>query len=139
MSAKSKAVRRDEKQKSSPYTKIIIGSLVSVALYFILIALIAAMALKSDLSPSAYMPAGIISGILSSLIGGFVSVRPIKEKGVLFGALTGVVQAIICSLVLFVVNGNAAGNGIFILSAVMILCSAVGGIAAVNLKIKKKY
>ena len=139
MSAKSKTSRRDEKQQSSPYIKILIGSLTGGVLFFILVAFAAAAALKSGFSSSLYMPLGIVLGALSAFAGGFIAVRPIKQRGAPYGALTGILQALICAVVLFVANGYKAGNGIFILSAVMILCSALGGIAAVNLKIKKKY
>lgn len=139
MSAKSKTARRDEKQLSSPYVKIIIGSSAGCVLCFILIALAAVMALKSGLSSSVYMPLGMFFGALSAFLGGFIAVRPIKQRGALYGALSGLLQSLICSVILFVANGYTAGNGIFILSAIIILCSALGGIAAVNLKIKKRY
>lgn len=139
MSAKSNRTRRDEKKQSSPYIKILIGSLTGGALFFILIAFAAVAALKSGFSSSAYMPLGIALGALSAFAGGFIAVRPVKQRGAPYGALTGILQAIICAVVLFIANGYKAGNGIFILSAVMILCSVLGGIVAVNLKIKKKY
>lgn len=138
MSGKSKTSRREEK-KGSPFTKIIIAAVLGVAVYFIFIAVFAAFALKSGADNSSYMPAGMVIGAVSALISGFAAVRPIKEKGAVYGALTGLVQALISSLVLFIVNHASAGNGIFILTAVMIICGMLGGIAAVNMKKRKKY
>lgn len=138
MSGKSKTSRREEK-KGSPLKNIIIAVVLGVAVYFIFIAVFAAFALKSGAGDSSYMPAGMAVGAVSALISGFAAVRPIKEKGAVYGALTGLVQALISSLVLFIVNHASAGNGIFILTAVMIICGMLGGIAAVNMKKRKKY
>lgn len=122
-----------------PLSGIMITSLVGCLLFFILTALFSYLVLQKGISSSLYMPVGLVLGAISAFLNGFAAVRPIKEKGVLYGALTGLIQALLCSVVLFVANGGAAGTGIFILAAIIILAAAVGGIAAVNLKIKKKY
>lgn len=85
------------------------------------------------------MPAGIVTAVISGFAGGFASLRPIKQKGVLYGTLCGIISSVLCMAILFVINGNKAGNGIFIFMAAMILGGAAGGVSAVNLKIKKKY
>lgn len=133
-----KSNRKDNKSKT-PFTKIIIGSVISTVLFFIIIALFALSALNSVFSSSSYMPVGMVSGSLTAFAGGFISVRKLKEKGVLFGAVSGIIQAVLCSVILFVINNGSVGTGVFILSALIIIFSALGGIAAVNLKIKKKY
>lgn len=138
MQEKIKKSRRDEK-KTSPISKIIMGAVLGSVLYFVLLAVFASFALKSNVSMSSYMPAGMVLGALTAFIGGFAAVKPLKEKGVVYGALTGLVQALICSIVLFIVNSAVAGTGIFILMAVIIAAAAGGGITAVNLKPKKKY
>lgn len=138
MSGNSKPSRRDNKDET-PIMKIIIGSILATVMYFAVIAVYAAFALNSVMSVSTYMPAGMIVGAITGFLGGFVSVRPLKEKGLLYGLISGAIQAIICSVVLFIVNGGTAGNGIFILCALIVLFSVLGGISAVNLKMKKKY
>ena len=130
--------RKDNKSKT-PYSKIATGSVISTALFFLFIGLFALMALNSGVSASLYMPTGMIFGAITAFLGGFISVRPLKEKGVLFGAISGVIQAVICAAVLFFINKGSVGTGVFILSALIIVFSGLGGIAAVNLKIKKKY
>lgn len=138
MQERVKKSRRDEK-KATPISKIVIGAVLGSVLYFMFLAIFALFALKSNVSISSYMPVGIFMGALTAFVGGFAAVKPLKEKGALYGALTGVIQALICSIVLFIVNSAVAGNGIFILMAVIIAAAAGGGIAAVNLKTKKKY
>lgn len=139
MSGKVKSSSRKDNKNETPFIKIIIGSVVSSILYFIIIALYAVFALKSGANASGYMPVGMVLGALTGFLCGFVAVRPIKQKGVLYGSFAGFVQALICMLVLFDVNNASAGNGIFILSAIIVLCAAVGGVAAVNMKKRKKY
>lgn len=138
MSGKSKTSRREEKS-DAPFIKIIIGAVSATVLYFVILAAYAAFALKSGAGASSYMPAGIVAGIITGLMSGFAAVRPIKQKGALYGALSGLLQALLCTVILFIVNQGSAGNGIFILSAVIIVCGMLGGIAAVNMKKKKKY
>lgn len=138
MPEKSKRSRRDE-SKSSPISKIAIGAVLGSILYFVILALFALFALKSNVSVSSYMPAGMVFGALSAFAGGFAAVKPLKQNGVAYGGITGLAQALICSIVLFVINKANAGTGIFILMALMVAAAAGGGIAAVNMKIKKKY
>lgn len=138
MGGKTKSSRKESKYNTK-LIKVSVGALVSTVLFFILLAIFAAMSLKSGFSASLYLPAGLAVGAVSGFIGGFLCVRPIKEKGALYGLISGLVQAAVCCAVLFAVNGGAAGNGLFILFGIINAFSVLGGIAAVNLKIKKKY
>ncbi len=138
MAVKAKSARKEEKQ-GEPIKRILISAAAGSAVYFILVALFAAFALKNGTQGSLYMPVGMVMGALSGFLSGFAAVRPIKVKGVPFGALTGFIQSVINSIVLFAANKGGAGTGLFILAAIVIIMAAVGGISAVNLKIKKKY
>lgn len=138
MPEKSKRSRRDD-TKSSPTSKIAIGAVLGSILYFIILALFALFALKSNVSVSSYMPAGMVLGMLAAFVGGFAAVKPLKKNGIAYGGITGLVQALICSIALFIINKGNAGSGIFILMALMVAAASGGGIAAVNMKIKKKY
>ena len=130
MSGKNKSTRRNE-ESGNNYVRILIGSAVSAVIFFVLLAMFALF--------SVYVPAGIAFALLSGLAGGFATVRPIKQKGVPYGALSGFIASLFCSAVLFIVNGSKAGSGLFVLAGIMILGGAAGGIGAVNLKVKKKY
>ncbi len=138
MNGKSKASRKNE-SNDSPYMKIAVISIVSALLYFAILAAYAAFALKSGAGSSGYLPAGIISGALTGFLNGFIAVRPVKQKGALYGGLAGLLQAVLCCAVIFIINHGTAGNGIFILLAAITACGVFGGISAVNIKVKKKY
>lgn len=139
MPQKSKSSRSTD-NGSSIINKIIIGSVIGSALFFIFVSLISFLALRTDaISQTAYMPSGLFAGALSSFVGGFITVSPIKKNGALSGALSGLLQALLCSAVMFFINGNKSGIGTLIFMAVSVALGAVGGISAVNMKIKKKY
>ena len=138
MSGKVKKTRRDEK-KVSPAAKILIGAVLGSVIYFAAVAVFAAFALKSGVGFSSYMTAGLALGALSGLVSGFFTARPIKQNGAFYGALSGLVQSLINSIVLFSVNKASAGTGMLILAAIVTVASVIGGIAAVNIKRKKKY
>lgn len=130
---------RNENAIKSPVLKSVFCGAISSILFFIFIVTFAFIALNSGISPSVYMPAGLIIGAITGFLNGFIAAKLTKEKGVLFGLLSGTVQALICSVVLFFANGNSAGKGMLIVSILIIVLSAVGGITGINLKMKKKY
>lgn len=130
---------KNDKNISSHLIKIIFCGFISSLIYFGLIAVFAAAALKSDFSTSSYMVAGLIIGAITGFSGGFIISKVLKEKGALYGAVCGCVQALISTIILFMINGGTAGKGMLILSAIIIVFSVAGGISGVNLKIKKKY
>ncbi len=134
-----KAKKSKKEENISPISKIIFGSVIGSVLYFAALALFAFFSLNNGVDSSVYMPAGIVLGILTAMLGGFLAVRPIRKNGAAFGALTGLIQALICAIALFVANKAVAGTGIFILIAAVIAGGVAGGIIAVNLKIKKRY
>ena len=136
----NKNQRTGNESDSSGINRIMISSVIGSVMFFALISLFSVLALKSDvLSRDLYMPLGLFCGAVSSFVCGFIAVRPVRINGFATGAISGFSQAVICSAAVFFINGNNAGAGIFILMAVMIAVSSIGGISAVNLKVKKKY
>ena len=131
---------KSKKEESSfPFKAVIIPSVVSSVLFFVFLAAGALFFLKNSASSSAYLPFSIGVGAVCGFICGFVSARMIKNRGMFYGALSGFIQSLITALVIFIMNKGVAGNGIFILIAVTVALSSVGGITAVNLKKKIKY
>ncbi len=138
MAVKSKTARKEE-NKNGQIDKILIGAGAGIGLFFVLLFLFAALALKSGVDTSVYLPAGIVFGGISGFISGFITVKFIKEKGAFYGILTGMLQSILSALIVFIINKGVAGTGLFIMIALAVLCSTLGGIAAVNIKKKIKY
>ncbi len=139
MPSKPKTSRAKEKDYSL-LKRVSVSSIISSVVFFVLIAVFSFAVLKTDMfSSSSYMFFGVISAALSAFLCGFITVRPIRKNGIVYGAVSGFVLALICSAVMFFVNGNKSGVGIFILMVLFVVFSALGGISAVNFKVKKKY
>lgn len=131
---------KSKKEESGfPFKSVIIPSIVSAALFFAFLAVGAFIFLKNSVSSSAYLPFSIGAGAVCGFICGFAAARMIKNRGLFYGALSGFLQSLINTLVIFILNKGVAGNGIFILIAVTVVLAAAGGITAVNLKKKIKY
>lgn len=137
MTKKNIAPKKDE--SAIPIKQIFISSLISSAMFFILLIILALVVFKTSANQSLYLLYGLAAGGLSSFFGGFISLRLIKEKGLFFGGICGFIQSLICSLIIFILNKGTAGNGIFILIALMTFVSSLGGLTAVNIKKKIKY
>ncbi len=136
----NKNTRSGNEKSSSGIKRTVVFSVIGSVIFFVLISLFSILVLKSDIfSQSMYMPLGLFCAAISSFIGGFFSVRPVRKNGAVTGALSGFGQALICSAAIFFINENNIGTGIFILMGVLIAFGAIGGISAVNLKVKKKY
>lgn len=132
--------KSSKKEPSSfPLVPLMIICIASAVFYFGIIALITAVALGSSVDGSMYLPLSIGAGAVSGFICGFVTAKITKEKGLLYGGLSGFLHSLLCSVVIFVLNKGVAGNGIFILIAVATAFAALGGIAAVNIKKKIRY
>ena len=138
MSGKQRANGKDG-TSANLASGIAVGSAVGAVLYFLLIAAYAFVSLKTGVNAATYMPAGVFMGALSGMTGGFVAAKFIRQKGIVCGASSGMIASVLCSSVIFFMNGNKAGTGLFILIAAMLLGGAAGGVAAMNLHDKKKY
>lgn len=136
--ARSKKRARGEKQDAFPLKNILIGAAAGTALFMLMLLAACAVILKADVSAGLYSVIGLAAGALSALAGGFTAVRPLRRNGIPFGALTGIIQAIAVSVVIFAANSASAGTKLFLLMGLTVLFAVAGGIAAVNLKKRRK-
>ncbi|MBP3441331.1 MAG: TIGR04086 family membrane protein [Clostridia bacterium] len=112
--------------------KTAIGSAVGMGVFF-LFALAAAFVLwKKDADTSSFKYVMFALAALSGFIGGFTAVRPVREKGLIFGALSALPTCVVLTAVSMLIskNGLAVTGWIFIV--LDILFAAIGGIVAVN-------
>lgn len=118
---------------------IIIGAVVGAALCA---ALLGACALA--FVSAGHIPQGLISplvialSVISSFFAGFVSAKISKKRGLVYGALTGMLL-----FAVFVVSGLIASHEAISMTAVirlvvMVLAGAIGGLLGVNRKSKVK-
>lgn len=136
--AKKKVSRREE-TSAFPIKRLALCSLIGSGLYFVMIFAFAFTELRVGLGVKYYMPLGLIYGVLSAFLSGFASLYKIKEKAFQYGSLTGLMQAFLCTLILFILNGVTGGTGIFIQFLVMIVSAVLGAVVSANMKVKNKY
>lgn len=136
--AKKKVSRREE-TPAFPIKRLALCSLIGSGLYFVMIFAFAFTELRVGLGVKYYMPLGIIYAALSAFLSGFASLYSIKEKAFQYGSLTGLMQAFVCTVILFIINGVTGGTGIFVQFLVMALSSVLGAVVSANMKVKNKY
>lgn len=116
---------------------LISGVFVTVTLSVILMCILSVVFMTCSLLPYEYLNyimMGIIS--ISVFVGGYVSARINKSRGLLIGSATGaliVLSMLICGFCMS--SDNITVNTLIRIIAIM-LCSAVGGIKGVNVKEK---
>lgn len=110
--------------------KIIIGSAVGVALFFMLTALASAICLKGDFSEKNYKYIVVAIGAFIGFVCGYVTVRPIRRKCVLLGAVGFVPAGMIILLFAFYFGHGGIGSVGWLFALVSMIFSALGGAVA---------
>ena len=134
-----KSSRREENNKSMPIKRIGICSLIGSALYFLEILAFSAAELSLSLGSGLYMPIGLAAAFISAFIAGFTALIKDKQKALPLGALAGAIQAVICDMLLVIINKGSVGLGLLLTSVVSVVGAVIGAIVAANIKTKIKY
>ncbi len=120
-----------ENSRTAFIKRILWGSLFSVAFFFIFMLVLALVVVKAGLSDSMQNIFVFFVSLLSVLAGAFLSLRKTYEKGLMSGILVSLpVIVFVCAVLLAVVKD--IGLRTAVMSLLMMLGGALGGIAAVN-------
>lgn len=132
---KNRKRRTSSKENQNPnisfVKRILRGGFISAAIFFTLIFLLSLLVVKTGVSDSMQNIFVFFFALLSSFLGAFISLRKTREKGLLSGILTALPAIILACLVLLVVL-HTLGLKTLLMSAMMLLGGALGGIVAVN-------
>ncbi len=113
------------------------GSLIGILFAAVMLAVFTFALLKLNITKENYIYILFFTCSVSGMVSGYVSARKKREKGILNGLLAWIVP-----LLIFIAAMSIAYNGFsffeFIPASFGILFSMIGGIAAVNIKRKKK-
>lgn len=110
---------------------IILAMIISLILLFILSVVLAVTSVKENIMSFAI----IFISAISILVGAFFSANKIKEKGIIYGAIIGLLYMIILYFISSVVNWNFSLTlEAIIMTIIGIVGGAIGGILGVNLK-----
>lgn len=72
--------------------------------------------------------------LLCHFLSGFVVTRPFHKKGLPFGILAALPLTAVACIMALAANHGSVGAHFYIMAAVMLLCGALGGIFAANLR-----
>ncbi len=132
---KNKKRRVSSKENDNPRVaflkKIMWGGLFSLISFFVMMLILAFIVVKSGISESMQNILVFFVSLLSTFTGTFLSLRKTREKGLLSGVITSLPVIVIVCFVLLAVADNV-GVRTIIMSLLMMLGGALGGIAAVN-------
>lgn len=132
---KKRKRRMTSSESESPRTvfikRIMWGSLFSAVFFFALMFALSLVMVKAGLSDSMQNISVFFTSLLSVFLGAFLSLRKTYEKGLVSGILVSLpVIVFVCAVLLAVVKD--IGIRTAVMSLLMMLGGALGGIAAVN-------
>lgn len=134
-----KSSRREETGKTMPYKRIGICSVIGAALWFLEIIGFSAAELSLALGEKFYLLAGIAAAVASGFVAGFAALIRDKKKALPCGALAGAIQALICDIMLVIINNGSAGKGLLFVALASVAGAVSGALVAANVKTKVKY
>lgn len=134
-----KTSRREENGKTMPYKRIGVCSVIGAALWFLEIIGFSAAELSLALGEKFYLLAGIAAALVSGFIAGFAAIIKDKKKALPCGALAGAIQALLCDMMLVIINNGSVGKGLLFVALSSVIGAVAGALVAANIKTKVKY
>ena len=134
-----KTSRREENGKTMPYKRIGVCSVIGAALWFLEIIGFSAAELSLALGEKFYLLAGIAAALVSGFIAGFAAIIKDKKKALPCGALAGAIQALLCDMMLVIINNGSVGKGLLFVTLASVIGAVAGALVAANIKTKVKY
>ncbi|MBR3802029.1 MAG: TIGR04086 family membrane protein [Clostridia bacterium] len=124
-------------KENSVFSEIIKGSLTGTAIFIVLTLSVCWLLLKSDLGRDVYLPLLMIVSAISGIASGFTAVRKKRENGLVNGLAASVIP---CVIVLIAMSVAYKGFSVFelIVAPCCLFGGIIGGVAAVNIKKKRK-
>lgn len=125
----------EDLKSQSKFLLMIKGIIVSVIITLIMILSLSIILSNSDVKESVIMPTVIFMTSFSILIGSFVITKSLKEKGIVYGSVLGVVYMLLLYVISSIINFNFSLNiNSLIMIVIGVFGGAIGGILGVNLK-----
>ena len=126
-------IEKQNKIVSSKFSKIILGSIISFIISFVLLLTISIILTYTNVSENIITVSVIVISALRVLIGSIVSALNINKNGILNGAFVGAIYMItIYLLSSILVSGFEMNMQSAIMIAASIFAGMIGGIIGVN-------
>lgn len=111
--------------------------ILSILLTFIALLLLSAVLNFTDVSENIISPSIIVISSVCIMIGSFIVSKKIKEKGILNGAILGILYMFVLYIISSIANGSFALNvSSLAMIGIGIIAGIFGGILGVNLNNK---
>ena len=128
---------KQDNNKKFFFKALLMGLFWGLVVFAVAMSCFALVMLKADVPKAALFAMSTFAVGISAFVSGFASSRVVRKKGAIVGAVGSVpifLVVFICSLV---ANGCSISNGLLIKLLIMLICGALGGILAVNMRSKK--
>lgn len=111
--------------------------ILSILLTFIALLLLSAVLNFTDVSENIISPSIIVISSVCIMIGSFIVSKKIKEKGILNGAILGILYMFVLYIISSIANGSFALNvSSLAMIGIGVIAGIFGGILGVNLNNK---
>lgn len=112
---------------------VVIGTVIGAGGCLLILLLMAAVMASSDIPKAAVTPMAVAAAAIGAFISGIVAARISPEKGLMLGAVCGLLLYLLVMLAGFAVLREIRGAYAVVKLAVMIGCAALGGVLGVNM------
>lgn len=116
----------------------IVGTLAGVGITLLLVVLCVTVVVKMQTVPyGAIAPMVIVTAAIGAFIGGYLGGRVSRQNGLLLGAISGLLL-FLCMLAAGTLSGGVLGTTTLLRLLLPVTAGALGGIAAVNKRHRRK-
>ena len=124
----------EEFEKVRYFKEFFKAIIISVSISLILIFILAFLISNTNLKENMINPSIIFISSISILIGSFLVSKKIKRKGIIYGAIVGIIYMLLMYIISSLMNMNFLIN----LNSIIMFCfgilgGAIGGVLGVNL------
>lgn len=122
-------------KEDSNFVRIIKGSILSIILTIICLLIFSLILAYTNIAEKTMIPVITAVTAISILAGSIISVSKIEKKGIINGALVGLIYI----LTIYIISSIAKGNFGITINSIILIASAIiagmlGGIIGVNIK-----
>ena len=131
----NKTAKEKNEKKTSRIVNIIKGTIIAIILSITALIIFSIILTNTELEESTIKPVIIAITSFSIFIGSIISVSKIEKKGIINGALVGLIYILFMYILSSIVNSSFGLNlSSIILIALATIGGMIGGIIGVNIK-----
>ena len=134
MSKGKKKNASEQNEARALILRILVGFVAGMIVMLLMMAIFSSIIVKSDLTGAVVYIFWLLACCFATFLSGFVVTRPFHKKGLPFGILAALPLTAVACIMALAANHGSVGAHFYIMAAVMLLCGALGGIFAANLR-----